>query len=55
MEPQHCIACSGVDIASQSKAYAASNIVTTASKMGRANRIKANLAVSGGGVKASGG
>jgi len=46
MEPQQCIACSGVAIASQSKAYAASNIVTTASKIGLANRIKSKLVVS---------
>ena len=36
---QHCIACSGVDMARQSNAYAARAIATTACRIGLAKRI----------------
>ncbi len=39
IESQHCIACSGVDMARQSKAYTARAIATTASNIGLVKRI----------------
>ncbi len=39
IELQHCIACSGVDMARQSKAYTARAIATTASNIGLVKRI----------------
>jgi hypothetical protein len=53
IEPQQCIACSGVAMGAQSKAYAASSSATTANKKAFANRIKTKLVVSRDCVKAS--
>ncbi len=39
IESQHCIACSGVDMARQSNAYTARAIATTASSIGLVKRI----------------
>jgi hypothetical protein len=45
MELQHCIACSGVVMASQSKAYTPSRTRTPRMKIGFAKRISSNLSV----------